>query len=520
MLSHFFIDRPIFSVVISIAICIAGGVAMFELPIAQYPQITPVQIQVSASYPGASGTLVAQNVGAPIEQQVNGANNMIYMSSTSSSTGNYTLTVYFDIDTDPVARAGRRAEPRQSGAHTVAAVRAGAGGIGRTEDIDVPHGARVLFTRRALRHRLHRQLHERAGARHHQPDPRCEPGIDLRRAGLRDAHLVETRSYGTAQDLDGRDRERDQGTEPAVRRRSHRRGAHAVSGAADVSGNHRHDHRARAIREHDRARAKPGCGARSREGRRLCRPRRAELFAAHQLRRQTGNADRRVPAAGRKRDPGGEDHSFDAGRNVEDLPGRFRIRRCARHDVVRAGVHRRSGEDVLRSRRAGRAGGIHIPAQPAADDHSDARRAGFDSRRDGGNARIRLLDQHADAVRDDPRNRSRRGRRDRGGGEHRAEHGAVQTVCQGRRQARNGRSERAGDRRGAGIERGVHTGGIPGRNHRCVVQAVRRDDCGLNRLFRDRRVNPVAGTGGVADSGKAREKSAASSRSSTKPSSG
>jgi multidrug efflux pump len=101
MLSHFFIDRPIFSVVISIAICIAGGVAMFELPIAQYPQITPVQIQVSANYPGASGTLVAQNVGAPIEQQVNGANNMIYMSSTSSSTGNYTLTVYFDIDTDP-----------------------------------------------------------------------------------------------------------------------------------------------------------------------------------------------------------------------------------------------------------------------------------------------------------------------------------------------------------------------------------------------------------------------------------
>ncbi len=101
MLSHFFIDRPIFSIVIALTICIAGGVAMFALPIAQYPQITPVQIQVSANYPGANGTLVAQNVGAPIEQQVNGANNMLYMSSTSSSTGNYTLTVYFSIDTDP-----------------------------------------------------------------------------------------------------------------------------------------------------------------------------------------------------------------------------------------------------------------------------------------------------------------------------------------------------------------------------------------------------------------------------------
>ena len=101
MLSHFFIDRPIFSIVIALAICIAGGVAMVALPIAQYPQITPVQIQVTATYPGANGTLVAQNVGAPIEQQVNGANNMLYMSSTSSSTGNYTLTVYFSIDTDP-----------------------------------------------------------------------------------------------------------------------------------------------------------------------------------------------------------------------------------------------------------------------------------------------------------------------------------------------------------------------------------------------------------------------------------
>ncbi len=101
MLSHFFIDRPIFSAVIALVISITGLVAMVKLPIAQYPQVTPIQIQVTANYPGANGTLVAQNVGAPIEQQVNGAKNMIYMSSTSSSTGNYTLTVYFTLDTDP-----------------------------------------------------------------------------------------------------------------------------------------------------------------------------------------------------------------------------------------------------------------------------------------------------------------------------------------------------------------------------------------------------------------------------------
>jgi multidrug efflux pump len=101
MFSHFFIDRPIFSAVIALVISVVGIVAMVKLPIAQYPQVTPIQIQVTATYPGANATLVAQNVGAPIEQQVNGANNMIYMSSTSSSTGNYTLTVYFTIDTDP-----------------------------------------------------------------------------------------------------------------------------------------------------------------------------------------------------------------------------------------------------------------------------------------------------------------------------------------------------------------------------------------------------------------------------------
>jgi multidrug efflux pump len=100
-ISHFCIDRPIFASVISIVITLGGGLAMLSLPIAQYPDITPPQITISATYPGATGDVVANNVGAPIEQQVNGADNMIYMSSSSSSTGNYTLNAYFNIGTNP-----------------------------------------------------------------------------------------------------------------------------------------------------------------------------------------------------------------------------------------------------------------------------------------------------------------------------------------------------------------------------------------------------------------------------------
>src|SRR5205085_11254111 len=100
-ISRFCIDHPIFASVISIVITLAGAVAMFASPVAQYPDITPPQITVSATYPGADANVVANNVAAPIEQQVNGADKMIYMNSSSSSTGNVTLNAYFEIGTDP-----------------------------------------------------------------------------------------------------------------------------------------------------------------------------------------------------------------------------------------------------------------------------------------------------------------------------------------------------------------------------------------------------------------------------------
>ncbi len=100
MFAKFFIERPIFAWVISIVILLLGGVAVISLPVAQYPNITPPSVQVTASYPGANAQVVADSVAAPIEQQVNGVEKMLYMSSQCTNDGSYTLTVTFELGTD------------------------------------------------------------------------------------------------------------------------------------------------------------------------------------------------------------------------------------------------------------------------------------------------------------------------------------------------------------------------------------------------------------------------------------
>jgi multidrug efflux pump len=100
MLARFFIDRPIFAWVLSIVIILVGAVAAVLLPIDLYPNITPPTVSVSATYPGANAQTVADTVAAPIEQQVNGVENMMYMSSQSTNDGLYNLTVTFEIGTD------------------------------------------------------------------------------------------------------------------------------------------------------------------------------------------------------------------------------------------------------------------------------------------------------------------------------------------------------------------------------------------------------------------------------------
>src|SRR5260370_5392959 len=99
-IAHFFIDRPRFATVVSSFLTLMGLGAMFVLPVAQYPEIVPPTVQITTSYPGASAETIARTVATPLEQQINGVENMLYMSSQSTGDGRLTVTVTFRIGTD------------------------------------------------------------------------------------------------------------------------------------------------------------------------------------------------------------------------------------------------------------------------------------------------------------------------------------------------------------------------------------------------------------------------------------
>ena len=121
MISRFFIDRPIFAGVVAIVMVLAGALSTTQLAVEQFPEVTPPTVQVRANYPGADARTVADTIAAPIEQEVNGVEGMLYMSSVSADDGSYSLTITFELGSDvdlaavreiDVYRVWREQEPR------------------------------------------------------------------------------------------------------------------------------------------------------------------------------------------------------------------------------------------------------------------------------------------------------------------------------------------------------------------------------------------------------------------------
>src|ERR1700694_4157845 len=171
-LSKFFIDRPIFAGVLSLLILISGLIALRFLPVAEYPEVVPPAVIVRAQYPGANPKVIAETVAMPLEESINGIENMLYMSSQATTDGRLTLTVTFRLGTDP-DKAQQLVQNRVSQAEARLPEAVRRLGLTTGEGRDRPHHGRApAFAERSLRHDVPAQL--RAAER--QGPPRAHRG--------------------------------------------------------------------------------------------------------------------------------------------------------------------------------------------------------------------------------------------------------------------------------------------------------------------------------------------------------
>ena len=188
-MAKFFIHRPVFAIVISLLILIAGGISIGTLPVAQYPQISPPTVEVEINYPGANAETVEQSIATNVEAEVNGAENMIYMSSKSSSDGRYVLTCTFKVganldmaNVDINNRVNKATAKLPAGGNQLRH-------LGQEEIAGHPARHFGLFSGQDLRRNLPFQLHLHQSRGSHRPHPGCRVHDDRRPARLRDAVL-------------------------------------------------------------------------------------------------------------------------------------------------------------------------------------------------------------------------------------------------------------------------------------------------------------------------------------------
>ena len=423
-MSRFFIGRPIVAIVIAIVTVLAGLVAMQALPIAQFPEIIPPQISVSATYTGADALTIESAVATPLEQQINGVDNMLYMASTNANDGTMQLTVTFDVATDPnidqvnVQNRIAQAQPNlPPDVNTFGLTMRKATGFPMliVSLLSPKNTYDALFLANYANINIIDALYRVPGVGDVRifgagdyamriwvkPDRLAKLGLtvpDLVRAVQQQSTVNPSGQIGAQPAPSGQEMTytvRAQGRLQTAEEF----GAIAVRSNPDGS----------VVRLQDVARIELG---------------RAQLPADRPRQRSAGLRDRRLPA------PGSNALAVADGvkKVMTDLqtrfPGRSGVPLLDRHDRCRCPKGIREILITLGDRdRAGDLRRLPVPAELARHLHPDDRGAGVADRHLRGVPAARLLDQHAVAVRPGPRDRSRRGRRDRrrrgGGAPHR-----------------------------------------------------------------------------------------------------
>ncbi len=235
-MAKFFINRPIVAMVIAILTVIVGLVAMTGLPIAQFPDIVPPEIQVATTYTGADALTVEQSVATPIEQQMSGVDDMNYMYSTNANNGQMTLKVNFDVKTD-VSTDQVLSYMRQGQALSQLPTEVRDYGVTMLKSTShPPDHVRPLFAERDLRQRLPGQLRLHQHQRPDDPGEGDRQRHRVRRRPVRHALLGEAGPAGQAQRHDPGDHQRHQRAEQGEPRRADRRGAGARGAGVHLRG--------------------------------------------------------------------------------------------------------------------------------------------------------------------------------------------------------------------------------------------------------------------------------------------
>ncbi len=251
MLSAIFVDRPRLAIVIALVTTIAGLVSLLVIPIAQYPDIVPPQVQVTTTYPGANSSVVETSVAQAIEAQVVGVDKMIYMKSVSGDDGSYTLLCSFELGTDPDINTVNVNNRVQIALPSLPDGGEAAGHYGEKEIVGAAWRGRGLFAEGHLRPVVSFELCHDKPARPDQEHAGRRRRGAVGTAGLCDARLGQNRCADRPQPDHRRHHQRDPVAERAGRRRAHRRPADlerpAVAaqrpdkGAADLAGGIRED---------------------------------------------------------------------------------------------------------------------------------------------------------------------------------------------------------------------------------------------------------------------------------------